>query len=428
VCQATLTEELVLKNAFDIVFALDECVTFGYRESVTVSQVKTFMEMDSHEERLHLMIEQSKINEAKEIAKKKQKELLQSRIKDKLENAKEEAMGNTVDSLKRQMEALQSNSPGTGIGETTPANTPAWAAALDKEQSAAPVAMMPKKGLSLGKKPQATSEMMADIFGTKRGPAAAPEPEEVQAAPVNPLLDPVNVVVEETVKAVLMSEGGLRGEVDIQGQFVVTVIDAAKADLVAFKLNAMDKKFKFKVHPNLNKESHAANILEVKDPARGYKANVDAPLLKWRYGSSDESLCPLSLSCWPSPTADGIQLVIEYELADESLSLANVTVKIPAPSAANPEVVSASAGECNYDHHNECVVWTIEAVNASANAGTLELSASCDESSIFPLTLDAQREDTHLDLQILEAYHMTSKDAIKYAQKRACNYSFTVER
>ena len=29
----------------------------------------------------------------------------------------------------------------------------------------------------------------------------------------------------------------------------MTVIDAAKADLVAFKLNAMDKKFKFKVRP-----------------------------------------------------------------------------------------------------------------------------------------------------------------------------------
>ena len=54
--------------------------------------------MDSHEERLHLMIEQSKINEAKEIAKKKQKELLQSRIKDKLENAKEEAMGRMASS------------------------------------------------------------------------------------------------------------------------------------------------------------------------------------------------------------------------------------------------------------------------------------------------------------------------------------------
>jgi len=85
-------------------------------------------------------------------------------------------------------------------------------------------------------------------------------------------------------------------------------------------------------------------------------------------------------------------------------------------------------GDCNYDHHNECVVWSIETVNSDANAGTLELSASCDESSIFPLTLEAAKEDTYLDLQILEAYHMTSKDALKYAQKRTCNFSFMVER
>lgn len=31
---------------------------------VTLSQIKTYTEMDSHEERLHMMVEQSKINEA----------------------------------------------------------------------------------------------------------------------------------------------------------------------------------------------------------------------------------------------------------------------------------------------------------------------------------------------------------------------------
>ena len=34
--------------------------------------------MDSHEERLHMMVEQSKINEAREMAKKKQMELVES--------------------------------------------------------------------------------------------------------------------------------------------------------------------------------------------------------------------------------------------------------------------------------------------------------------------------------------------------------------
>ena len=54
-----------------------------------------------------------------------------------------------MDSLKRQMEALQSNSPGTGIGETTPANTPAWAAALDKEQSPPALASLPFERLQI---------------------------------------------------------------------------------------------------------------------------------------------------------------------------------------------------------------------------------------------------------------------------------------
>merc|ERR550514_550597 len=70
-CQTQVNEELILKNAFDIIFAFDEVISFGHRESVTLSQIKTYTEMDSHEEKLHQMIEQSKINEAKEAAKKK---------------------------------------------------------------------------------------------------------------------------------------------------------------------------------------------------------------------------------------------------------------------------------------------------------------------------------------------------------------------
>eukprot|EP00386_Alphamonas_edax_P009562 GDKI01031407.1.p1 GENE.GDKI01031407.1~~GDKI01031407.1.p1 ORF type:complete len:231 (+),score=77.08 GDKI01031407.1:131-823(+) len=71
----TVTEEQVLKSAFNVIFAFDEVISFGYRESVTLTQIKTYTEMDSHEEKLQQMIEQSKINEAKENAKRKQMEL-----------------------------------------------------------------------------------------------------------------------------------------------------------------------------------------------------------------------------------------------------------------------------------------------------------------------------------------------------------------
>merc|ERR1712203_242076 len=64
-----------IKNALDIVFAFDEVISFGHRESVTLSQIKSYTEMDSHEEKLSQMIQQSKENEAREAAKKKEKEM-----------------------------------------------------------------------------------------------------------------------------------------------------------------------------------------------------------------------------------------------------------------------------------------------------------------------------------------------------------------
>ena len=51
-CQR-LDEQDVLNNAFDIIFAFDEIVALGYRENVNLAQIRTFTEMDSHEEKIY---------------------------------------------------------------------------------------------------------------------------------------------------------------------------------------------------------------------------------------------------------------------------------------------------------------------------------------------------------------------------------------
>lgn len=53
----SLDEQDVLLSCFEILEAFDEIVTLGYRENVTLSQVRTMLEMDSHEERIHEIIE-----------------------------------------------------------------------------------------------------------------------------------------------------------------------------------------------------------------------------------------------------------------------------------------------------------------------------------------------------------------------------------
>jgi hypothetical protein len=64
---------------FSPISSCPQVISFGYRQSLSLSQIKTYTEMDSHEERLHQMIEQSKINEAKDTARKKQLELAKQR-------------------------------------------------------------------------------------------------------------------------------------------------------------------------------------------------------------------------------------------------------------------------------------------------------------------------------------------------------------
>lgn len=52
----TLDEREIVKNAYELLSAFDELVTLGYRENLTLSQIKTFLEMESHEERIQEII------------------------------------------------------------------------------------------------------------------------------------------------------------------------------------------------------------------------------------------------------------------------------------------------------------------------------------------------------------------------------------
>ena len=40
-------------HAFELLSAFDEIVALGYKENVNLAQIRTYTEMDSHDERVH---------------------------------------------------------------------------------------------------------------------------------------------------------------------------------------------------------------------------------------------------------------------------------------------------------------------------------------------------------------------------------------
>lgn len=69
-----------MENAFNLIFAFDEIVALGYRESVNLAQIKTFVEMDSHEEKVYQAVRQTQEREARQKMREKAKELQRQRM------------------------------------------------------------------------------------------------------------------------------------------------------------------------------------------------------------------------------------------------------------------------------------------------------------------------------------------------------------
>lgn len=151
----TCNEAEIIKNAFELISAFDEVCSHGYRENLTLPQIKNYLEMDSHEERIQEIIEKNKETEANEDRKRRAKQLDQQR-----KELQKRGMG-------------QSGSFGGSGYSSVPSRTtyeaPSAPAAPVFESKLSKASSMPRgKGLALGKKSK-----QADLFEAVRDEAEA---------------------------------------------------------------------------------------------------------------------------------------------------------------------------------------------------------------------------------------------------------------
>ncbi|EXJ83483.1 hypothetical protein A1O1_07106 [Capronia coronata CBS 617.96] len=403
-----LDEREILRNAFELLSAFDELVTMGYRENLTLSQIKTFLEMESHEERIQEIIARNKELEASEERKRKAKQLEMQR-----------------------KEAARSASYGRGVAPKMPQQptyTPpvrpettydSYEAEKNKTSSKF-AASRPTKGMQLGKKSK-TSNAFAKVQ-QDLGPEAAEQHPAASAHVETDLPDrthpsstmhdstlssaathPILISLTETLSAKLSREGALRS-FEVKGDLQLKITDPALTKL-ALSVQAVEGPLKaqFRTHPNVDKSLfNSQKLIQLKDTTKRFPTNNSIGVLRWRATAPADTpdVLPITFTVWVNKSDDSYTITIEYELTEPDLTLRDVAVTIPY-SSSEPAVSSFDA---MYQVTGDSLEWTIGTIDADNANGSFEFEAQTDdEAEFFPMTVAFEMSRPFVDVDVAGA-------------------------
>lgn len=406
-------EREILRHAFDLLSSFDEIVSLGYRENVNLAQIKSITEMESHEEKIQEIIARNKEQEAKDELKRRAKQL-------EMQRREMARRGPATPAFSSQSYNTPSFSTRSNQYDQVPVTT-----SFDNERpTPTPASLGKGRGMQLGKK-----QKTADLFEAVRGDMpedvplmAAPTQTSSLTAPVAsaPVVehDAIHIAINEKISMEANRDGGLEN-LEIKGDLQLSISDASVARLRLAVRATDDGTVKFMTHPNVDKKLFSAdNIIALKDQARSFPVNQALAVLRWRLVTKDEASIPLSINCWPSPAGDGTSDVsIEYELESDEQELKDVTIAIPIPHGASPNVGSVD-GQYEFNRANHTLEWQLPFIDGSNKSGSMEFNVEGeDQASFFPVQVAFRSERPLVDVDVLGVTSLESEEEVEFSKE-----------
>ncbi|CAI9101544.1 OLC1v1038893C1 [Oldenlandia corymbosa var. corymbosa] len=405
-------------TAFELIFAFDEAISLGHKENVTVAQVKQYCEMDSLEEQLHKMNKETKVLTAIDFMKKKSAEIDKSKIE------KTRIGGFVPSSGFGSSDSSISGGGGgyinPGFGISSDVDSFSTEPKGASRPSALATASLKGSGMKLGKS-QRSNQFLESLKAEGENIVEDVTPPVGLSRPAAaPPTDPITFIIEEKLNATLKKDGGI-SSFDVQGTLSLQLLNEDDGQIqVEVETNPS---VAFKTHPNINKELfNKENILAPKDASRAFPVNQPGnglALLKWRNQSSDESLVPLTINCWPSVSGNETYVNIEYE-AFSQFDLQNVVISVPLPTLRDGQGPSVRQidGESRYDSRNYVLEWSIDHIDNTNRSGCLEFVVPrADPAVFFPMSVHFTATNTFGGLKVVNILPQRGGLAPKYSQK-----------
>ena len=407
-----LSESTLNEKMFELIFAFDEVLTAGgYKEDISLSDIRTNLEMDSHEEKMAIMLEEKKKMDAKKMMDERAKQIKERQM----EAIKNNLMGNASATPAGGMVGIggggvtpgyEYNSTGVGASGMMPPtfDAPSYNSAPKIDPIDEPPRVTPK-GLSLGvkggvqKKKNLLSAMAKEdnmnLFGglsNNKNSNNAGDLLGLSAAPPAPAAptSPLTIALEERYTVAMNREGGI-DSCDLKGKLSLTAhTDAGAMPSItvnkAIILSKCGANWNFATHPKVDKKSYEQGGIIVLKGGKPLKLNSPVGVLKWSYNGEDAA--PLTINCWPDDEGTGtINVNLEFNLNRPDMTLTDVNILVPL-GTTDPPVIDEIDGQYKHDPNTGMMCWHHDVIDASNASGSLEFSiGGSDADAFFPVQI-----------------------------------------
>ncbi|KAM3440185.1 hypothetical protein NHJ13734_003383 [Beauveria thailandica] len=418
----TLDEREILRNAYELLSAFDEIVTLGYRENLTITQIRTFLEMESHEERVQEIIARNKELEATEERKRKAKQL-------EMQRKDAARLGASRTSVPRAPTYQSYQSPSSNTANSYDSYE------AEKNKTYTKASAPKGKGMQLGKKSK-TTDMFERVRGDMGGeiddtPLVAPSP-AAAAAPAEPRTsssmdrDAIHVTVSESINANLSREGAVQS-LTVTGDLTLRVSDASMTKIKLALQAVPSHGAQFRTHPNVDRNIfNTSKVIQMSNTARGFPVNNAVGVLRWRATpkTDDPSTCPITFTVWINKDSSKYNITVEYELTGGD-SLRDVSVIIPY-QGSEPVVSSFDA---SYEVAGDMLEWNIGSVDDENPSGAFEFEAeTADENDFFPMHVKFSKTTPYIDVDVTSVSLIDENEEVTFSKEIKSNAdNFAIE-
>ncbi|EZA57676.1 hypothetical protein DMN91_003227 [Ooceraea biroi] len=410
-CLNSMDEMEIAENMFNLIFAFDEIVALGYRENVNLAQVRTFVEMDSHEEKVYEAVRKTQEREAKNKMREKAKELQRQRM------------------MEANKKGIKSTSFSGGYGSGAAPATPSVGDTANFVPEPIRPSYKPKQKPSVNAGPGAmklggksrdvdsfVDQLKEEGENVVSGPVAAPGAKlpPISTQIINTEL--VHLRQEERLNVRVGRDGGLQN-FELHGLVTLHISDEKWGRIRVQIDNSDTRGIQLQTHPNVDKELFRAHgQIGLKVPTKPFPLNTDVGVLKWRFQAQDETALPISINCWPSENGEGgCDVNIEYELEQADIELNDVQINIPLPIGCNP-IVSECDGQYTHEARRNTLVWSLPVIDASTKSGSMEFSApSSTPADFFPLHVSFTSKTPYAKIKVNEVLLVEDESPVKYS-------------